>query len=254
MQAHWPSQVKPEWQVPLEAYPDILKRVVADFATGATKHHQLIRIAGISGSGKTTQILPAAEAYCKKRQIQPILIAARRFVEYHPHYQEIKDFYGEANLRKMTDEFSTIMMFMSLATLIDQGYDIMLDVTLLDPKIEAILLKFLSTNQYQAMILMVAASPTVTGHFLAGRSWRHTAETEQEFIRSTKLALEFYAKHAPTTRIIIWSVYHQPPEYDGPVQGALPTFLDFSSRDELPAADDAARRQAKIAYLTADLE
>ena len=31
------------------------------------------------------------EAYCRKNGYEPILIAVRRFVEYHPHYQEIKD-------------------------------------------------------------------------------------------------------------------------------------------------------------------
>ena len=59
MQSHWPSQVKSEWQVKLEEYPAILEKIIKDFTPEKTKKHQLIRIAGLSGSGKTSQILPA---------------------------------------------------------------------------------------------------------------------------------------------------------------------------------------------------
>ena len=253
MRAHWPSEVKPEWQVGLKEYPEILQKVLEDFTLAATKNHQLIRIAGVSGSGKTTQILPAVEAYCEKNNFEPILMAARRFVEYHPHYQEIKDFYGDENLRKLTDEFSTIMLFMTLAELLKGGYDIILDVTLLDPKMESILLKFLDGSNYQMLILMIAVSPTVTERYLSGRAWRHSKETEKEFIRATSHALGFYAGHAPDTRIVIWSVYDKLPVYDGPIKGSAEIFAEYSSREDLPANDDDARRDAKIEYLTTKL-
>ncbi len=249
MRAHWPSEVKPEWQVGIEEYPGIVKKVVEDFTVAATKNHHLIRIAGLSGSGKTTQILPAVEAYCEKNGYEPILIAARRFVEYHPHYQEIKDYYGDENLRKMTDEFSTIMLFLTISELIKGGYDIVLDVTLLDPEIEGILLQMLKTAEFKALLLMIAISPTVTEKFLEGRAWRHSKETEKEFIRATAGALKFYAENSPEMRIILWSVYDKPPIYDGPVKGCLDVFSDYSNREDLPAKDDDERRNAKIEYL-----
>ena len=253
MKAHWPSKVKPEWQVSLEEYPEILKVVIKDLTLATTKNRRLIRIAGISGSGKTTQILPAVEAYSKKSGFEPILIAARRFVEYHPHYQEIKDYYGEEDIRKLTDEFSTIMMFLTLTELVRDGYDIVLDVTLLDPEIESILLKLLIQAKYEALFLMIAVSSNVTDHFLSGRAWRHSKDTEEEFIRATEKALRFYAENAPDLHIIIWSVYDKPPIYDGPIKDCLNIFADYSSREELPADDDDARRDAKIEYLTVGL-
>lgn len=252
MKSHWPSQVKPEWQVSLDEYPAILQQAVSDLTIAATKNHRLIRIAGVSGSGKTTQILPAVEAYCDKNGFEPILMAARRFVEYHPHYQEIKDFYGDENLRKHTDEFATIMLFLTLSELIKGGYDIVLDVTLLAPEIEAILLELTKAGNYDMLILMIAVSSTVTEHFLQGRAWRHTKATEQEFIRATAEALKFYAAKSPSTRIILWSVYDKPPVYDGPIKDSLNIFTDYSSCDTLPAKDDDTRRDAKISYLTTD--
>ena len=249
MKSHWPSEVKPEWQVNLTEYPAILEKVLADFTLSATKNRRLIRIAGISGSGKTTQILPAVTAYCEKNSFEPILMAARRFVEYHPHYQEIKDYYGDENLRKMTDEFATIMLFLTLSELIKGGYDILLDVTLLDPEMEGILLKLLKAGNYEMLILMIAVSPAVTEKYLEGRAWRHTKETELEFIRATSKALNFYAEASPKTRIIIWSVYDKPPVYDGPIKNCVEVFTDYSGRTDLPKKDDDARRDAKIQYL-----
>ena len=249
MKAHWPSQVKPEWQVRPEEYPKIAKKVLEDFTKDATKNHYFIRIAGLSGSGKTTQILPAATKYCEKHHLSPILIAARRFVEYHPHYQEIKDFYKEANLRKMTDEFSTIMLFIVISELIKAGYDIILDVTLLDPSMEEILISMLNDNDYTSMLLMIATSPTVTEHFLGKRAWRHTKETEQEFVRATSQAISYYATHHGDLHIILWSVYDLNPIYDGPIKDSVDIFNDYSSRETLPANDDDARKKAKIDYL-----
>lgn len=249
MKAHWPSQVKPEWQVQISEYPAILKQVLDDLTIAATKNRHLIRIAGISGSGKTTQILPAVEAYCRKNNFEPILMAVRRFVKYHPHYTDIKEFYGDEKLRQMTDEFGTIMLFLTLTELMKGGYDIVLDVTLLDPEMEAILLKMLKEGNYHTLFLMLAVSPTVTEHYLSGRAWRHTKETEQEFIRATAKALEFYATSAPDLHIVLWSAYDKPPIYDGPISGCLNTFDDYSSRTNLPAKDDDERRDAKIQYL-----
>lgn len=253
MKSHWPSEVKPEWQVDLKDYPAILQTVLDDLTPAATKNHHLIRLAGISGSGKTTQILPAVEAYSKKYTFEPILMAARRFVEYHPHYQEIKDYYGDENVRKLTDEFSTIMLFLTLSELIKGGYDIVLDVTLLDPEMEAILLKLIKEANYRTLFLMIAVSPTVTEKYLSSRAWRHSKETELEFIRATSKALQFYAENAPDLHIIMWSVYDQLPVYDGPIKNCLDIFADYSSREQLPASDDDARREAKIKYLTAGL-
>lgn len=254
MNTHWPSPVKAEWQVGLDEYPQILKQVLQDFLPGATKNRHLIRITGISGSGKTTQILPAAEAYSEGKKLRPILVAARRFVTYHPYYQEIKDYYGEEHLRKNTDGFSTIIMCLTLTELIKNDYDIILDLALADPEIEGILLKLLKEKNYKTLFLMIAVSAAVSETFLQGRAWRHTKATETEFMRASLKALEFYAKSAPDSRIILWSVYDQPPIYDGPIKDCLQPFIEYSKKEALPANDDDKRRDAKIKYLTINVD
>lgn len=249
MKSHWPSQVKEEWQVKLADYPIILEKIIRSFTKDKTKKRNLIRIAGLSGSGKTSQILPAVESYCDVNAISPVLVAARRFVEYHPYKKEIEEAYGEENLRKNTDEFSTIMMFLTLNELTKYGYDIILDVTLLDPEVEKILLGMLGRGNYHSLLLMIATSPTVTNHFLKDRSWRHSKETEEEFIRATKKAMEFYAGHAGNLHTILWSVYDLDPIYSGPIKDSLEIFNEYSLKTDLPKADDDMRREAKIKYL-----
>ncbi|MBR3230923.1 zeta toxin family protein [Candidatus Saccharibacteria bacterium] len=249
LKAQVPSMVKPEWQVKETEYPQILAKVLQDFTQDATRTRHLTRIAGISGSGKTTQILPAALAYAEKNHQSPILVAARRFVEYHPHLKEIQDYYGVEDLRQNTDDFTTTLMFLTLTELIKNGYDIILDIALADPEIEGILLQLLTAAKYQYLLLMIAVSPAVTETFLKGRAWRHTKTAEKELIRATSQALQFYASAAPDLRIILWSVYDHPPIYDGPIQNCLEIFADYSARETLPASDDDARRDAKIQYL-----
>ena len=250
MQAHWPSDVKEEWRVKLEDYPVILAQIIEDFTKEKTKNKNLIRIAGLSGSGKTSQILPAVEKYCEISKLNPVLVAARRFVDYHPFKKEIEKEYGEENLRKKTDEFSTIMMFLTLNALTKQGYDVILDVTLLAPEIEGILLKMLKTNSYKSMLLMIATSPTVTEHFLSGRSWRHSKETEAEFIRATYAALDFYAKNDSDLHLVLWSVYDLDPIYNGPVKDGLKIFKENTEKTDLPPKNDEERREAKIQFLS----
>lgn len=249
MKSHWPSKVKPEWQVSLEEYPAILARILEDFSKDKTTQHNLIRIAGLSGSGKTTQLLPAIEAYAEKNNLKPILVAARRFAPYHPHYAEISDFYGAENVRKLTDEFSTIMMFLTLAKLTNDGFDIILDVTLLDPAIEEILVGFLEKSHYKHLIVMIAASPEVTEKHLGSRNWRHSRETELEFIRATSLALKFYAENASETRIVLWNTYDEKPIYDGPVKNSLKPFEKYSKVTDVPPHDEDVLRKAKIEYM-----
>ena len=251
MKAHWPSDIKPEWQVKFEEYPEILKKVLAKWTINASKTNELVRIAGQSGSGKTTQLLPAVESYFKNNEKQPILVAARRFVEFHPYIEEIKAEYGEENLRKKTDEFSTIMMFLTLNSLIAQGYDIILDVTLLDPKIEAALTEMLTKNNYNFWLTMIAVSQKITEKFLGSRAWRHTKETEQEFIRATNLALNFYKQTAPNMRVVIWNVWDTTPIYDGKIENSLETYEQYVKIDDFEQKfTENDLREAKIRYLS----
>jgi hypothetical protein len=211
--------VKPEWRVSDEMYPEIVKKVMAAWTTGATRGKKFFRVAGQSGSGKTTQLLPAVEVWFAKQECKPVLVAARRFVAYHPFAKEIEAEYGSGNLRKMTDEVSTILMCLTLRELIKRGYDVILDVTLLDPLVEKFLTDALFEYKYEFRMSFVAVSKEISDGFIAkrqGKSGRVVAKsTAAEFWRAFELALKFYAEKYPKMRTLIWSAWDELPIFDG---------------------------------------
>ena len=245
---NWPSKIKKEWQVGLEKYPEIVGRVLEDWTRGASRNRELVRIAGQSGSGKTSQLLPAVTKYFEKHEKNPVLIAARRFVDYHPYRDEIIREYGEKNLRKNTDDFATIMLFLTIRELMKMGYDIVLDVGLLNPEIEAILLKMIKENQYDAWMTMMAVAPGLTKKFLGKREWRHDEETEKEFEKSMQLAAEFYAEKCPEMHVVVWNAWELAPVYDGKMSGVPEVLVKYMSITDVPEHDEDELREAKIKY------
>ena len=248
--SHWKSEVAPELQVEIEEYPRILVKVLADLTPGKSLNKKIVRIAGISGSGKTTQLVPAAEAYFKSKKQSPILVAARIFAPYHPHYDEIKNRYGESEIRKHTDEFATIMFFLTLNELVKAGYDIILDVALLDPAMEQILEQILNAGNYEQLMLLIAVSPEVARRQLEGRAWRHSKATEEEFVRTMSKALQFYAENFSNIHVIMWNTYSKNPIYDGPAKDAPQSFNKASLETDIPIHDKEALLKSKIAYLS----
>jgi hypothetical protein len=237
MRTHWPSEVRPEWQVTDQMYPKILSNIITDFTKNATKSHRFFRIAGQSGSGKTSQLLPGVKAYYAKLDLRPILVAARLFVPYHPFAKEIKNEYGPQNLRTKTNEFSTITMFLVLKTLIASGYDIILDVTLLDPIVEAALMQMLTSQNYATRCTLVAVSKEISDQFIGKRQGRKVAPaTATEFWRATTLALAYYAKNHAEMPITIWSAWDLHPIYNGPIgaKTALKTIEKYHKIPTIP--------------------
>lgn len=254
MRTHWPSEVKPEWRISDEMYPKILEKILADFTKNATTTKHFFRICGQSGSGKTSQLLPAVNAYFANRQERPILVAARLLAPYHPFADQIKAEYGTENFRKKTDEVSTILMFLTLRALIAKGYDIILDVTLLDPLVESTLMQMLEAKKYTTRLTMVAIAKEISDQFIGKRKNRRVAKsTANEFWRVIRLALDYYAKNHPKMPATIWNAWDLSPIYDGPIGNtkALQTIEKYWSITTLPTTPDEAKlRQAKIAYLS----
>lgn len=247
---HWPSQLKKEWQVKPEEYAEIVRKVVAEITKDATRGREMVRVTGMSGSGKTTQLVPAAEAYFEKRGVKPVVVAGRVFVPYHPYCSEIVREYGEENLRKMTDDFATVVMFFVMQTIVKMGCDIIVDLALVNPKIEGILIKMLETEKYKSMMLMIVASPEAAEKNLRGREWRHATETEGEFMREIEEALELYAKTQPEMRIVMWNMYDEMPVYDGKIVNSLSVYQKYVAETKCWENDLERLKQAKIKYIT----
>lgn len=218
----FPNNLPEEWRVSAAEYVELAKRAVMEMSAEATKGRRLVRIAGRSGSGKTTQLLPAVKAWFGKDQ--PVVVAAREFVKYHPHLEEILHEYGESGVREMTDGFASLMIFLSLKMLTEAGFDIILDLSLVNAEMEKILIMMLTQAKYKTWMTMMAVPKEVAEKRLQQRNWRHGAEGEAEFAQATEASLRLYAEMLPEMRVVIWGMSDLTPAYDGPVGDAFDVF------------------------------
>lgn len=247
LQASFASETSEKWRVELEEYPLILKQILADWTAKAAKNKNFVRVAGQSGSGKTTQLVPAVEAWFGERR--PILVAASKVVEYHPYRKEIVQEYGEEGLRRETDSFAAAMMFLVLRALLTEGYDIILDLALVEPKLEQILISWLKENSYNFWMTMMAVSPKLSQKWLEGRSWRHSEVTEERFLAATEGALELYAGAFPEVRMVIWSAWGMEPIYDGPMSSVAGVWREaINGGEALEGMDAKELAQKKVEY------
>ena len=250
---HWGADHLPDaWRQ--YDFAAVLPRVLADITAGVTREREYIRIAGQSGSGKTTQLLPAAKAYFAARNLNPAIVAARLFGKYHPFYQEILEKVGPANIRESTDEFTIMLMFLVFKALVEGGYDIILDVSLLDPFIEGVLMKFLTAGGYKTQLLMIAISKELSDQQILKRKHRVVKNTAAaEFWRTTNEALGFYATSFPDMRVTAWSAWELQPIYEGDINAALAPIRKYQEIASFPGnyPSEEELREAKINTLIA---
>jgi predicted kinase len=107
----------------------------------------LIRLAGLSGSGKSSQLLPASEEFYKTLKINPVNLAVRKFAEFHPNYNQIKKEYG-IKTRSRTNGFALSLLFRTCEEAIKNKMPILWDMTLLDPEFEKHFLNLAKQHNY----------------------------------------------------------------------------------------------------------
>ena len=241
---HWDSELPENLRFSKEDAILAAERFLA--GKRATKNGSFVRLVGQSGVGKTTQLLPAAEEYYRARMREPILVAAREFVELHPHYREILEKYGEAELRRRTDDFATIVMFYVLVKLTQERADFILDLSFVGTKIEW-MFELMAKNYDEKTYLMMVVPEWKNLELLEGRGWRHGAELEAEFRRATKNGLEFYRKREG--RIVMWGFDSLEPIFDGEFAGAEKVFECEMEREGFLERDEKTLAEQKKHYL-----
>jgi predicted kinase len=107
----------------------------------SVKNPYLLRIAGQSGSGKTTQLLPSIESILDKNFIK---IAVRNFALYYPDYNN----FSKDIVREKTNGFALLLLFRVIELLIKDKYNILFEVTILDPNFEQYLNELAKQNHY----------------------------------------------------------------------------------------------------------
>jgi len=129
-------------------------------ARGKPRVPRVIRLAGQSGTGKTTQLLPAISASVEVDDY--VHIAVRTFAPYHPYYEQIKAEFGKDEVRERTNGFALLMLFRVAEMLIENGYGILFEMTLVAPEFEVYLARLAKANGYSVMYNIFAVPKYVS--------------------------------------------------------------------------------------------
>lgn len=159
---------------------EYFNKIIAEQIKSITKNkvpHEtpfFIRTAGQCGSGKTTQLLPAIQQNLPTDNY--IHLAVRMFAKLHPYYNNLLNEYGEGLIREKTNGFALLCLFKALEILIENKYNVFLEMTILDSVFEEYINKIAKKQNY-SILFNTMAIPFEISNFLANK---RTKESEIE--------------------------------------------------------------------------
>lgn len=236
---------------------DIAKSNFKMLSQGKTKNHKLIRLAGQSGSGKTTQLLPTASAYFEMRNLKPIRFAVRDFAILHPKYNELLSQFGREQIREKTNGFALRCLLISLIFAISEGNDILFEVTLLSHEFEDYIFSHLAKNNYSCLFLVLAVNKEISDHFIQERSLHSLTEAKRVVYKESSNYFEkallddisYFATNHKNEHVIIWSAYDFLPVFDGKFSDAEKPFFETKKIASKVFQNEDKLKDAKIKYI-----
>jgi hypothetical protein len=132
-----------------------------------TPNPLIIRLGGQSGVGKTTQLWGAIEKNWNEEYY--VRLAVGKFAPLHPYYKQIKEDFGESNLREKTNGFSLLFLLRMAELLIEGGYNILWEMTLLDPDFEEYFLRKAKKYSYNLFYNIIAIPKYLSDNFINKR-------------------------------------------------------------------------------------
>lgn len=163
-----------------EAFQDLTKDV-----KNTEKIPYLIRIAGQAGSGKTTQLMPAIKNNLDAMNKDYILVAVRLFSKYHPNYDELLKKYGSSLIREKTNGFALILLIKVIEKLIKGKYNILFEVTLLEPEFEEYIVKLSKENNYRLIYNILSIASELSNKWIEKRQKNSIKESNRVVFKSS---------------------------------------------------------------------
>lgn len=240
---------------------EIAKNNFASLTNDNTKNKKMIRLVGQSGSGKTTQLMPSAVAYFRSKNMRPIRFAVRDFAGLHPKYNDLIKKFGKEQIREKTNGFALRCLLISVIFAIEDGYDILFEVTLLSQEFEDFIFNFLSKNGYQNLFLVLAVNKKISDYFIEKRGSSVGNESKRVVYKASSDYFEnavnedigYFAKNYGKEHVIIWSAFEKEPVFDGYFKDAEKIFFETKKIASNDFQDEKTLRDAKILYLMNNL-
>ncbi len=242
---------------PVKDYDSLINNAFNDLVADKDKYPMMMRICGQSGSGKSTQLLPAAKEGFKMFNVNPICVAVRNFAPYHPYYNEIKEKYGEDMLRENTNGFALLLLFLTLEKLIISGYPIIFEVTLLDSYFELYFAELAKKYNYHIDYHLISVSKNQSDRWIDERKIFSEVEknrivatsSSDYFYKALPIAIESLQNIENSNKCYIWNGYQNEPVYSGLLSDkkVLQNLRQFQKETFAPKNPDELR-MAKISW------
>lgn len=179
------------------------------------QHPFLVRVAGQSGTGKSTQLVPALEQLLAGIPYTKINVGL--FAPFHPRYLEWQK-QNPNLLREKTNGFALRALILFYCHCIQQRTNILLDMTLLEPEIEHYLMGIAKKYGYRIQLHVMCVPKKVSDFFVRQRyimTGRYVSQKSTLYFfnilaNSLKSLINrlFFDK---TDELWLWSHYHARP-------------------------------------------
>ncbi len=221
---------------PDELVLEIAKKYVDCLPKDAKKEKTLHRICGQSGSGKTTQILKSLNKVFDDNNIKICHLAVRTFAQLHPNYNQLIEEHGKKHIREKTNGFALKCLTYALKLMLEGGFLIVLEITLLKQVFEKLVLNLAKQNGYEIKFHMLAVSPKISDAFIQKRNnlSKNVIEGERLTYKSSSAyfnkilpqSFDFLCKQKELEAdIVVWNAYDTFPCYYGSLKNSKKAFL-----------------------------
>lgn len=209
------------------------EKVFEDLTENKTKIKKLYRLCGQTGSGKTTQLLASVEKFIGFQNLNPMVLGVRTCAEYHPDYEYFKQNFPAGELREKTNGFALKCMSYVLKLLIENGYMILLDITLLDPIFEKFVLDLLIENKYDVEYHILAVNRKISDSFIAKRfnsTGRVIYKSSADyFYKILPVGLKYICENDNINNCYVWNAFDLEPVFFGKVENCYEEFIESQS-------------------------
>ncbi len=246
-------------------FEDIANRAFLDLTRNIEKNdnlHYLIRIAGQSGSGKTTQLMPAIKTNLDKMKQNYVLLAVRFFAKYHPNYNELLKTYGDSLIREKTNGFALTLLIKVLEKLIENKYNILFEVTLLEPIFEEYLIKISKKNNYKINFNILSIPLKLSNQWIEKRQNKEGSEINRVVFKSSssyfyeilpkalKILIDNNEIFDKNDSIIMWNAFDESPCLKTNIfnEKILNIFEKFRKIDVIDITNEKKLLESKIIF------
>ena len=175
-----------------------LERIVQHFQKDLTPapHPFLIRVAGQSGSGKSSQLVPAIQDALHNQSYIKINVGA--FAPFHPRYPEWQATYPD-QMREKTNGFALRALVMFYKHCILQKVNVVLDMTLLEPEIDLYLMTLAKKMGYKIQANILCVPKKISDMFI------HLRQLETGRYVKPSSSSYFFKALAPSLKALVHS-------------------------------------------------